>query len=161
VGIGSVLGGIALGVWGGFRRRIVTVILALALDGIAIAVVGWAPAHAFLLAMVATFIVGFLETMVMGLNGAIFQAIVPPEMQGRVFSLLVSVAQVMSPLGLAIAGPVADSLGVQFWWRLAGVVIAAVGVGVFFVPPIMQIEDSGTGPVRPRGGSKPAHRTRQ
>jgi len=147
VGIGSVLGGIALGVWGGFRQRIVTVMLALALDGIAVIVVGWAPAHAFLLAVVAIFVVGFLETMVMGLNGAIFQAIVPPEMQGRVFSLLISVAQVMSPLGLAIAGPVADSLGVQFWWLLAGVVITAVGVGAFFVPAIMQIEDSAGGTV--------------
>jgi len=141
-GIGAILGGITLGVWGGFKRRVVTVMLALALDGIGIAVVGLAPADAFLLAVGAIFIVGLLESTVHGVNGAIFQAIVPPEMQGRVFSLLVSAAQVMSPLGLAIAGPVADALGVQIWWLLAGVVITAMGAGAFFVPAIMQIEDS-------------------
>jgi len=119
----------------------VTVMLGLALDGIAITLIGLAPADAFLLAVAAIFVVGFLETMIVGLNGAIFQAIVPPEIQGRVFSLLVSAGQVMSPLGLAIAGPVADALGVQFWWLLAGVTITAMGVGAFFVPAIMRIED--------------------
>jgi DHA3 family macrolide efflux protein-like MFS transporter len=155
VGVGSVLGGVALGVWGGFRRRMVTVMLALALDGIAITVIGLAPAGAFLLALAAIFAAGFLETMVMGLNGAIFQAIIPPEMQGRVFSLLISIGHAMSPLGLAIAGPTADALGVRFWLLLAGVAITAMSVGAFFVPAIMRIEDRAafdahaTGAIRP------------
>ncbi|MBU0492189.1 MAG: MFS transporter [Chloroflexi bacterium] len=141
VGVGAVLGGVTLGVWGGGKRRIMTAMLALALDGIAITVFGLTPTSAFPLAVVAISMVGFLETMLMGINGAIFQAVVPPEMQGRVFSLLISAAQVATPLGLAIAGPVADVLGAQSWWLIAGTVITAMGVGAFFVPAIMQIEN--------------------
>ena len=91
--------------------------------------------------MVATFVAGFWETTTIGLNGAIFQATVPPEMQGRVFSLSVSASQLMAPLGLAIAGPLADALDAQSWWLLAGVATSAMGVGTFFVPTIMRIED--------------------
>ena len=140
VGVGSVLGGLTLGLWGGFERRIVTAMLALTLDGIAIMVFGLTPANAFLLAVIAIFLVGFMEAMVLGLNGAIFQAIVPPEMQGRVFSLLISVGGVAAPMGLAIAGPVADRVGAQTWWLMAGLMITLVGLGAFFVPSLMRIE---------------------
>jgi len=44
---------------------------------------------------------------------AVVQAVVAPDMQGRVFSLINSVSTGMTPLGLAIAGPVADALGVN------------------------------------------------
>lgn len=141
VGLGSILGGIILGIWGGFKRHVITVMLALALDGIAILIFGLTPASAFLLAAVSIFAVGFLESIVLGLNGAIFQAVVPPEMQGRVFSLLISVAQLATPLGLAIAGPVANVMGVQFWWVAAGITITMMGVGSFFIPAVMRIED--------------------
>ena len=141
IGIGAVMGGVILGVWGGLRRRAVTSLLALALDGLAIVVIALSPQDAFVLALVAVFCVGLLETIVFGLNGAIGQAIIPPEMQGRVFSLLMSVAQVMAPLGLLIAGPFADAFGVRLWWVVTGIVIAVMGTSALFVPAIVHIED--------------------
>lgn len=50
----------------------------------------------------------------------------------------------MSPLGLMIAGPVVDMFSVQLWFLIAGFVVLLVGVGAFFVPIIMQIEDRAT-----------------
>jgi len=61
--------------------------------------------------------------------------------QGRVFTVLVSGAGAMVPLGLAIAGPLADALGVRVWFVAAGIAMVAMGVGAFFVPAIMRIED--------------------
>jgi len=141
VGIGAIIGGVTLGIWGGFKRRILTVLLALALDGMVIMVIALTPVEAFSIAIVAIFMAGFLETIVFGMSGAIGQAIVPPEMQGRVFSLLSSLGQLMAPLGLAIAGPVADAIGVQYWWLLTGILITVMGAGAFLVPPIVHIED--------------------
>jgi len=149
VGIGSMLGGVILGVWGGFRRRVVTQMLALALDGLAIIVIGLSPQAAFLLAVAVTFFVGLLEAIVLGSSGAIAQAIIPPEMQGRVFSLLTSASQGLAPLGLLLAGPTADALGVRFWWLLTGIIIAVMGSGALFVPAIVRIE----GQVRQPPGS--------
>jgi DHA3 family macrolide efflux protein-like MFS transporter len=45
------------------------------------------------------------------------------------------------PLGLAIAGPVADALGVQIWFLIGGIATTVMGTGAFFTPAIMQLED--------------------
>lgn len=51
---------------------------------------------------------------------AVIQAKVEPAMQARIFSLLSSVGDGMAPLGLMVAGPVADHLGIQAWFLLGG-----------------------------------------
>lgn len=146
VGSGTVSGGLALGLWGGLKRRVVTQLVALALDGVAISVAALAPSDGITIALVALFGMGFLEAIVIGLGGAIGQAIIPPEMQGRLFGLLGSLNQALAPVGLMIAGPVADSLGVQFWWLLTGGLITTLGAGALFVPALVHIEDQAHSP---------------
>lgn len=141
MGIGTVLGGLTLGVWGGFKKRIVTGMLALILAGISITVVGITPATLLMLAVAAMFSAGFMLPITNGSLFAILQTTVPPDMQGRVFTLLMSGAVAMTPLGLAIAGPVADSLGVQAWFLVGGIAMIAIGTTAFFTPPIMRIEE--------------------
>jgi DHA3 family macrolide efflux protein-like MFS transporter len=140
-GIGMVVGGVALGVWGGLKRRVATGLLALALQGLGITVVGLSPASALVPALGALFFAGFMNPIVNGSLFAVLQAVVPPEMQGRVFTLALSGSAAMSPLGMAIAGPVADALGVQVWFLIGGVATLLMGAGAFFVPAIMRIED--------------------
>jgi DHA3 family macrolide efflux protein-like MFS transporter len=152
IGIGTILGGVVLTVWGGFRRRAVTSLLALTLVGLVIVVAGMSPKEVFWLAMAAVFCMGFLEALVVGLNGAIGQAIIPPETQGRVLSLILSITQLLAPLGLLLAGPVADHLGVALWWVLTGITISVMGLAALCVPGIVHIEDRqshGPGPMRP------------
>jgi len=144
-GIGTLLGGIVLGVWGGFRRRIHTALLALILDGVAIAVFGLLPAHAFGAAIGTMFVAGVLEPISIGSMGAIAQAIVPPEMQGRVFSLLMAVGRATLPLALAVAGPVGDALGAQVWFLLAGIALTGVGLVALAIPAIVRIEEQAPG----------------
>ena len=141
-GLGLVLGGIVLGVWGGFRRKVVTQLLFLALDGLVILFVGLLPGGRFWPAIGLIFISGFSEAMMLGLGGAIFQALVPPEMQGRVFSLLISLSMAAMPLGLLLAGPTAEALGVSFWWVLTGVVFLATAATALAIPAVARIEDS-------------------
>lgn len=140
-GIGLVAGGLTLGVWGGFKRRMVTAMLALALMGIGMAAIGVAPANAFPLAVGGLFFVGFTVSFVTSLRLAILQASVPPEMQGRVITLALNGTAVTDPVGLAIAGPLADTVGVRIWYVLCGIVTTMLGVGAFFVPAIMRLED--------------------
>jgi MFS family permease len=47
----------------------------------------------------------------------------------------------MSPLGLIIAGPVADRLGVQTWFIIGGVVCGLMGLAGYFIPAVMTFED--------------------
>lgn len=146
VGSGTVLGGLALGLWGGLKRRVVAQLVALALDGVAISVAALAPSDGITIALAALFGMGFLEAIVLGLGGAIGQAIIPPELQGRLFGLLGSLNQALAPVGLMIAGPLADSFGVQFWWLITGGLITALGVGALCVPALVDIEDQAHSP---------------
>ena len=56
------------------------------------------------------------------------QETIAPEKMGRVFSLIGSMSAAVMPLGLAIAGPVAESRGVPFWFTFAGAVILALSI---------------------------------
>ncbi len=140
-GGGVFAGGLLLSVWGGFRRKVFTILMGLGGIGAACIVLGLTPANMLWLGLVSVFVVGAMISMTDGPISALLQAAVPAEMQGRVFGLLGSLFSLTTPIGLAIAGPVGDVMGVPFWFFLAGVICAAVGVAGFFVRPLVHIED--------------------
>jgi DHA3 family macrolide efflux protein-like MFS transporter len=140
-GIGAVAGGILLGAWGGFKRRILTSLIGLVCLGLGALAIGFVPPMMFWLAVVLMFVLGVMNPLVNGPLFAVIQAVVAPEMQGRVFTLISSFATAMTPIGLIVAGPVADRLGVQVWYVIGGVVTILLGVGAFFIPAIMNIEN--------------------
>ena len=140
-GVGMLTGGLLLSVWGGFRRRIYTSMLGLIVSGIAIMVLGVVPGSLFWLALVALLVAGFTNPLINGPLFAILQATVEPAMQGRVFTLVQSLAAAMMPLSLAVAGPVSDAIGVQTWYIFGGATFAVVGIVLFFVPAVSKLED--------------------
>ena len=141
MGIGVVLGGLALSAWGGFKRKIFTSMLGLMGMGIAAVVIGVTPGSLLALAVAMMFLMGFMNPITNGPLFALLQSTVAPEMQGRVFTLVIASAAAMSPLGLAVAGPVADAIGVQGWFLIAGVVCSLMGLSGFFIPALAHMED--------------------
>lgn len=141
MGIGVIAGGVLLSVWGGFRRRILTSMLGLLGIGVGSLLVGFTPATAYPLALAATFVMGISFPITNGPLLAAVQAVVAPEMQGRVFTLIGSAASAMSPLGLIIAGPVADRFGVQTWFVIGGIVTLGMAAAGYFIPAVMHLED--------------------
>jgi DHA3 family macrolide efflux protein-like MFS transporter len=139
-GIGILIGGLNLSVWGGFKRRIHTIILSSVLGGIGFIIVGLVPENATILAVCVAFFLGFMHPLLNGSLMAMFQAIVPPDIQGRVFTLMISATGITAPLGLAIAGPVGDAWGVHIWFILSGIVTVLMGLSQLFIPAVMQIE---------------------
>lgn len=141
MGVGLVAGGIALSVWGGFKRRILTSLVGVGLAGAGIGSIGLIPAGLIGPAVALMFVAGAALSLANGPLFAIMQATVAKDMQGRVFTLLGSVGGAMMPLGLAVAGPVADAIGVRPWYIVAGAVTVAMAVAALFVPPLMGIEE--------------------
>ena len=47
----------------------------------------------------------------------------------------------MSPLGMILAAPVADWLGIQAWFIAGGLVTMGMGLAGLFIPVIMNIEE--------------------
>jgi DHA3 family macrolide efflux protein-like MFS transporter len=140
VGVGLVAGGAALGAWGGFKRRILTSLLGVSLAGAGIGSIALVPAGLIGVAVALMFVAGTALSLANGPIFAIVQATVAKDMQGRVFTLLGSVSGAMMPLGLAVAGPVADAIGVRPWYIVAGAVTLALAAAALFMPPLMGIE---------------------
>ncbi len=139
---GMVIGGILLSVWGGFKKNIITAMVGIIGIGVGITIVGFAPANMFWLAVVGMTISGITNPIVNGPLGAILQASVKPEMQGRVMGVVMSLATIITPLSLAFAGPVSDVIGIRTWYWVAGIATLLMGIGGFFTPIIMNVEQN-------------------
>jgi len=139
-GVGVIVGGLALGIWGGFKKRIFTGMMGLIGIGIGIAMIGVAPSSALYIVMIGNLIMGVMMPMANGSLGGILQATVEPGMQGRVFTLGGSLATAMMPIGLALAGPLSDAFGIQIWFIIGGVVTLLMGVVGISIPAVRDIE---------------------
>ncbi|MEM7482024.1 MAG: MFS transporter [Acidobacteriota bacterium] len=105
-GIGGALGGATLAAWGGPRRRIVGVLTGWSLSSFGNVLLG--AGRAFWTWTVGAFVYPFCLTLTNGLNQAIWQAKVPPALQGRVFSARLLIAQASLLPAMLVAGPLAD-----------------------------------------------------
>lgn len=141
-GIGAIAGGVLLGIWGGFKKKIHTAQLGLITLAVGLAVMGFSPGTLLPMAIAGIFIVGIGIPMANGPLNAIVQAAVDPSMQGRVFTLLGSLATAMSPLGLIVAGPISDLVSIQIWYIVGSVVTLGFGIGGFFSKALMNMEEN-------------------
>jgi MFS transporter, DHA3 family, macrolide efflux protein len=143
-GIGAIVGGVLLGIWGGFKKKIHTSQLGLISLALGLAVMGFTPGTLLPMAIAGIFIVGLGIPLTNGPLNAIVQAAVDPSMQGRVFTLLGSLATAMSPLGLIVAGPVSDLISIQIWYIVGSIVTLGFGIGGFFSKALMNMEENNT-----------------
>lgn len=139
-GVGVIAGGLALGVWGGFKNRIYTTLAGLLGIAGGSLLIGLAPTWAYPLALAGMLVFGLSNPITNGPLMAIVQEVVEPEMQGRVFSLIGSAASSMAPVGLALAGPLSDILGVQSWFVVGGVITGVMAVVGFNIPALVHFE---------------------
>jgi DHA3 family macrolide efflux protein-like MFS transporter len=141
--IGIVVGGLTLSAWGGFKKRIFTAMLGVIGMGAGLLLIFAAPAWLFPLAVGGMLLTGISNPLTNGPIFALLQARVAPEMQGRVFTLVGSAANAMSPLSMVVAAPVANWLGLRTWFLIAGATCVLMGAAGFFIRPLVMLEENG------------------
>jgi DHA3 family macrolide efflux protein-like MFS transporter len=141
-GLGMLIGGLALSAWSGFRRRVVTSMLGVIGLGLGTLMVGLSPRTAFGMGLGGMLLTGTMIAFADGPLMALMQTIVPPEKQGRVFTVAMSLANLATPVGMAIAGPVSDKFGVHTLYILSGVACTSTALVGFLTPALMQIEEN-------------------
>jgi DHA3 family macrolide efflux protein-like MFS transporter len=122
-GLGMILGGLALGTWGGFKKRILTSAAGSSMQGLLLIGLGFTTIKLFPVTIGIMFMVGIGVAFASAPLSAILNSVVAKDMQGRVFSTMGSISGMMVPLGLAVAGPVADAFGVKLIYFIAGVAL--------------------------------------
>jgi DHA3 family macrolide efflux protein-like MFS transporter len=106
---GAIAGGLLVIAWGGPKKKVRGVLLGWLLGGLfGVALFGVNGGEGIWLA--AGFCGGFLPQIIDSANQSIWQAKVPPGMQGRVFSASSVIAQITSPLAVLLIGPLADQV---------------------------------------------------
>jgi MFS family permease len=163
--VGGVAGGLLLSVWGGPKRKALGVVFGWALFGLLGAVVMGLGQVVYVWA-VAAFFAAFFGPIIDGSNQAIWQSKVAPDLQGRVFSVRLLIAWIMSPLANLIAGPLADKVfepamreggslvsvfgglvgsgpghGMSLMFIICGLLVALVGLGGYSIRMIRDAEE--------------------
>lgn len=134
--VGMLLGGIIISVFGNWKNRMIPVFLSYIISGITFGFSGILPASSqgFIWFIALNFFGGlaapFLQTLLM----AMVQESYPAEHLGRVLGVLNSMLNITGPIGLIFAGPIADAIGVEKMFIIAGIGIFACGILNFIIP---------------------------
>ena len=128
MGIGGIVGGLLLGIWGGFKRKVWTILTGIIGIGAGMFLFGLVPADHYSWSLIALGIVGLTASLANGAMGPLLQTKVPSEVQGRVFMLLSSVSLGMMPIGLFLSAPIADRFGTQITYILGGGACLIIGL---------------------------------
>jgi DHA3 family macrolide efflux protein-like MFS transporter len=139
--VGFLVGGVLLSTWGGFRRKIMTAILGMFGFATGLFIVGISHQIGLQLALAGIFIAGMMNVLINGPAFALLQSVVDADIQGRVLALVISLANAMTPIGLAVAGPLADKTGVNVIFLFASLVVFTSGVFTLNNLDIRNIED--------------------
>ncbi|MFN8452092.1 MAG: MFS transporter [Anaerolineae bacterium] len=105
---GGVVGALLLSVWGGPKRRIHGVLLGMVAVSLALLTVGVGQTVA--LWSLGWFVCWLAAPILNGSSQAIWQSKVAPDVQGRVFAARRMIAQIVAPVSMLLAGPLADRI---------------------------------------------------
>ncbi|MEE4194103.1 MAG: MFS transporter [Anaerolineae bacterium] len=142
IGIGMLASSFILSISGGFQKKILTSacgLLMMALGVIAIAV---APVSNFWILVAGAGLYGFSNPATNAPLSAIMMKVIDENMQGRVWALAGMMSSAASPIGLAIAGPVSQYLGVQTWFLFGGIFCLVSSLFLRFNKHIWNLEES-------------------
>lgn len=125
--LGMLAGGILFSVWGGWQKRMHTVMVSIAM--MAIMMIFYGVARSPVVLMIVLFLILFPNPAINSLFMSMLQVKTPPAIQGRVFALVMQVAMLATPLSLLLTGGIVDQImepavGEASWW---GTVAPLVG----------------------------------
>ena len=129
-GIGMLLGSLAVGAWGGPKHLVRGTMWGIAFSGLAVALAGLRPT--LLVIVPGVFLLMLVIPVVNAASQTLWQRKVAPGVQGRVFALRRTFAQIAAPLAIVLTGPLADGVFEPLMapdGTLAGTVGTLLGVG--------------------------------
>lgn len=164
-GIGAVIGGLVIAARGGLKRRVHGVLGGFILASV-FGSVFFGLTQNMPLWVVFALLAAIANVYINASNQSIWQSKIQPDLQGRVFAARRMIAQIVGPLGILIAGPLADRVfepalreggsltgafgsvigigpgaGMALMIVITGVLTVLVAGGAYFIPAIRSAED--------------------
>ena len=123
---GMMVGGLLMSTWGGFKNRKATLLLGLDIFGIMAILMGMSTNFIFYLILMTIY--GVALTTVQTAITTLLQEKTDSAMQGRVFGLLGSMYSGCMPIGMAIFGPLADVIPLQWIMIASGIALIVIAM---------------------------------
>ena len=140
---GMLVGGLLLGLMGGYQKRTMLMVASVFLMGFSLTVSGLLPASGFFVFVLCCAAMGLSVPFYSAIQMALFQEKIKPEYLGRVFSLTGSIVSLAMPLGLILSGLFADKIGVNHWFLISGILIIGIAILFALVPAIRMLDQKG------------------
>lgn len=134
--VGMLIGGAFIGIFGKWKNRMIPVLISYAIIGLTFTMSGFLPGNqtGFLWFIALNTIAGLATPFFNTLLMAMIQQSYEPEYLGRVLGVLNSLMSVTGPVGLIFAGPLADAIGVEKLFVIAGVGTIICGIANLLIP---------------------------
>ncbi len=121
------------------RAIMLTAVLTL---GVAMTVIAFLPPLPVILVLCA--VVGFVYGPIAPIYNYVMQTRAPQHLRGRVVGVMGSLAYAAGPLGLIVAGPLADSAGLHATFLALSLPMLVLGIVAFFLPALRDLDRPGS-----------------
>ncbi|MGV0745523.1 MFS transporter [Mycolicibacterium sp. XJ870] len=136
--IGGLLGALGYAVLSKYVSRRATMLTAVLTLGVAMTVIAFLPPLPFILALCA--VVGFVYGPIAPIYNYVMQTKAPQHLRGRVVGVMGSLAYAAGPLGLILAGPLADTAGLHATFLALALPMLVLGVVAIGLPALRELD---------------------
>ncbi|HTM85224.1 MAG TPA: MFS transporter, partial [Mycobacterium sp.] len=117
------------------RATMLTAVLTL---GVAMTVIAFLPPLPLILALSG--VVGLFYGPIAPIYNYVMQTRAPQHLRGRVVGVMGSLAYAAGPLGLVVAGPLADSAGLHVTFLALALPMVVLGLAAIFLPALRELD---------------------
>jgi H+ antiporter protein len=136
--IGGLVGALGYAVLSKYSRRRTVMLAAVLTLGVAMTIIAFLPPLPMILVLCA--IVGFFYGPIAPIYNYVMQTRAPQHLRGRVVGVMGSLAYAAGPLGLVVAGPLADSAGLHVTFLALSLPMLLLGVVSVFLPALRDLD---------------------
>jgi H+ antiporter protein len=139
--IGGLVGALGYAVLSKYMSRRATMLTAVLTLGVAMTVIAFLPPLPLILALCA--VVGLVYGPIAPIYNYVMQTRAPQHLRGRVVGVMGSLAYAAGPLGLIVAGPLADTAGLHATFLALSLPMLLLGILAVFLPALHELDRAG------------------
>lgn len=136
--IGGLVGALSYAVLSKYSRRRTVMLTAVLTLGVAMTVIAFLPPLPLILVLCA--VVGFVYGPIAPIYNYVMQTRAPQHLRGRVVGVMGSLAYAAGPLGLIVAGPLADAAGLHATFLALSLPMLLLGIVSVFLPALRELD---------------------
>jgi H+ antiporter protein len=136
--VGGLVGALGYAVLSKHMRRRTVMLTAVLTLGVAMTIIAFLPPLPLILVLCA--IVGFVYGPIAPIYNYVMQTRAPQHLRGRVVGVMGSLAYAAGPLGLVLAGPLADAAGLHATFLALSLPMLLLGLVALFLPALRHLD---------------------